>query len=258
MLFIIPLYCCGFAAMVVVLYFTLRKKSQRAFPWKPSLRVEVPRLLVNSAVALRQHTDSPTGSRAEQLMTESLNVVKSVQPVINAVANERFNDAVGEAFTAAKFLQQTPETFPIPFFLGVPCSSKECFAFPGIQSTAGIVSRKGYRAVFGSPVVSRMRCMGFIPVGTTNLSELCMWYESSNNVYGRTNNPYNPERIVGGSSGGEAALIAAGGVPCGVGSDVGGSIRMPAYFNGVFGIKPTGTLIDSSLPYNMLRYATSA
>src|SRR5919202_3862942 len=73
--------------------------------------------------------------------------------------------------------------------------------------------------------------------------------ESSNRVYGRTNNPYDPSRIVGGSSGGEGAVIGAGGAPFGLGSDVGGSIRMPAFFNGIFGHKPTGGLVPNAGQY---------
>jgi fatty acid amide hydrolase 2 len=73
-----------------------------------------------------------------------------------------------------------------------------------------------------------------------------MWMESDNCVYGRSNNPYDPSRIVGGSSGGEGAIVGAGASPFGLGADIGGSIRMPAFFNGVFGHKPTGTLVPGS------------
>jgi fatty acid amide hydrolase 2 len=76
-----------------------------------------------------------------------------------------------------------------------------------------------------------------------------MWMESYNRVYGRTGNPYNPERIVGGSSGGEGAIIGAGAVPFGLGSDIGGSIRMPAFFNGIFGHKPSSCLVPNSGQY---------
>ena len=76
-----------------------------------------------------------------------------------------------------------------------------------------------------------------------------MWMESTNRVYGRTNNPYDASRIAGGSSGGEAAIIAAGGSPFGVGSDIGGSIRGPAFFNGIFGHKPTGGLVPNTGQY---------
>ncbi|KAA0173175.1 hypothetical protein FNF27_05400 [Cafeteria roenbergensis] len=87
---------------------------------------------------------------------------------------------------------------------------------------------------------------GLIPLFSTNLSELCLWYEATNPVYGRSNNPYDLLRTVGGSSGGEACVVASGAVPLGVGSDIGGSIRMPAAFNGVFGHKPTGGLVPGT------------
>jgi fatty acid amide hydrolase 2 len=94
-----------------------------------------------------------------------------------------------------------------------------------------------------------MRAAGFIPLGVTNTSELCMWMETNNYLYGRTNNPYNPAHIVGGSSGGEGAIVASGASPVGVGSDVGGSIRMPAFFNGIFGHKPTGGMVPATGQY---------
>ena len=111
-----------------------------------------------------------------------------------------------------------------------------------MPQTAGLVRRKDIVAMADATAVARVRAAGGIPLGVTNTntSELCMWMESTNNVYGRSNNPYDPSRIVGGSSGGEAAIIAAGGSPFGVGSDIGGSIRGPAFFNGIFWHKPTG------------------
>lgn len=84
-----------------------------------------------------------------------------------------------------------------------------------------------------------MKAAGAIHLVVTNVSEVCMWWESNNRIYGRSNNPYDSRRIVGGSSGGEAALISACGSLWGIGSDIGGSIRMPAFFNGIFGLKPT-------------------
>jgi fatty acid amide hydrolase 2 len=112
--------------------------------------------------------------------------------------------------------------------------------------TAGLYSRRGVRATSDATAVARLRAAGAIPIGVTNTSELCMWMESSNNVYGRTNNPYDPTRLVGGSSGGEGAIVGSGASPFGLGSDIGGSIRMPAFFNGVFGHKPSGGLVPGS------------
>lgn len=84
-----------------------------------------------------------------------------------------------------------------------------------------------------------MKDAGAILLAVTNVPEVCMWWESVNVVYGRTSNPYDSRRISGGSSGGEAALISAAGSVIGIGSDIAGSIRIPCYFNGVFGLKPT-------------------
>jgi fatty acid amide hydrolase 2 len=115
--------------------------------------------------------------------------------------------------------------------------------------TSGLVARKGLIAEGDAVAVARLRRAGAIPLGVTNVSELCMWMESDNRVYGRSNNPYDPRRTVGGSSGGEGAIVGAGGVPFGLGADIGGSIRMPAFFNGVFGHKPTGGLVDNAGQY---------
>ena len=94
--------------------------------------------------------------------------------------------------------------------------------------------------------VRRLRAAGAIPIGVTNISEACMWLESNNPVYGRSSNPYDPTRIVGGSSGGEGAIVASGASPFGLGSDVGGSIRLPAFFNGVFGHKGSSGLVPNA------------
>jgi amidase len=88
-------------------------------------------------------------------------------------------------------------------------------------------------------VVARLKAAGAIVLGKTNLPELALAFETDNLVFGRTNNPYDPARTAGGSSGGEAAIIAAGGSPLGIGNDAGGSIRLPAHFCGITGIKPT-------------------
>ena len=91
-----------------------------------------------------------------------------------------------------------------------------------------------------------MKSAGCILLAVTNVSELCMWMESNNKVYGRSNNPYHTGRTVGGSSGGEGCVISAGGSGWGVGSDVGGSIRMPAFFNGIFGHKPSTGIVENA------------
>jgi fatty acid amide hydrolase 2 len=115
-----------------------------------------------------------------------------------------------------------------------------------MPNCAGLVSRAAHRSTSDATAVARLRRAGAIPLGVTNTSELCMWIESDNKVYGRTNNPYDPRCVAGGSSGGEGSIVGAGGSPFGLGSDIGGSIRGPAFFNGVFGHKPTGGLVPGS------------
>ena len=168
--------------------------------------------------------------------------IEAVNPALNAVVCSRFDEARSEARKADEALARGEEVGPLH---GVPCSIKECFALTGMPNTAGLVARKGQLATSDAVAVARLRAAGAIPLGVTNTSELCMWMESSNKLYGRTKNPYDARHTVGGSSGGEGAIVGAGGAPFGLGSDIGGSIRMPAFFNGVFGHKPTGGLVSN-------------
>lgn len=163
---------------------------------------------------------------------------------IHAIVADRYDAALEEARRAdARLAREGREGLP-PLF-GVPCSIKECFALAGMPQSAGLVARRDFRAVEDAPTVARLRAAGAIPLGVTNTSELCMWMETSNRLYGRTNNAYDATRTAGGSSGGEGAIVGAGAAPFGLGSDIGGSIRMPAFFNGVFGHKPTPGLVPN-------------
>jgi len=174
--------------------------------------------------------------------------IEAVNPALNAVVFKRFDVARAEADAADQRLRDEGAD-ALPPFHGVPCSVKESFALVGMPNSTGLMRRKDLRSTSDAVTVARMRAAGFIPLGVTNTSELCMWMESNNRVYGATSNPYDQTRTVGGSSGGEAAIVCAGGAPIGIGSDVGGSIRMPAFFNGVFGHKSTGGLVPSTGQY---------
>ncbi|CAM4600845.1 unnamed protein product [Lepidochelys olivacea] len=175
--------------------------------------------------------------------------IEEINPLVNAVVKDRFDAALEEAYHVDKLLSEghgdedaLQEKFP---FLGVPFTVKEAFALHGMPNTSGLVSRRNLISTSDALVVSRLKQAGAIPLGVTNCSELCMWYESNNNVYGRTNNPYDLQRIVGGSSGGEGCVLGAACSVIGVGSDIGGSIRMPAFFNGIFGHKPTTGVVPN-------------
>lgn len=168
---------------------------------------------------------------------------------INAVVADRFAQAREEAShidqaIAQSFLRGVTED--LPPLLGVPFTLKESVALEGMPQSAGVLSRKDARARHTATAVKRLRDAGAIPIAVTNTSELTLWIESENRVYGRTNNPYDPTRTAGGSSGGEGAAIAVGGSPFGVAADVGGSIRIPALFCGVFGHKPSSGLVPNT------------
>jgi fatty acid amide hydrolase 2 len=185
--------------------------------------------------------------------------IEAVNPALNAVVKDRFEQARAEAILADRKAAKSKSDLGI--FHGVPFTVKEAFALEGMPNTGGLVARKGSLAPKDAITVARLRKAGAIPLGVTNISELCMWMESNNRVYGRTNNAYDQRCIAGGSSGGEGAIVGAGGSPFGLGSDIGGSIRMPAFFNGVFGHKPTGGLVDNDGQYPTasgaaLRYMT--
>ncbi len=160
---------------------------------------------------------------------------------LNALALDRF-DAAREEADAVDARLDAGEADARPF-LGVPCTIKESIAVAGLPNTAGLVSLDGRTAETTAPAAERLLAAGPILLGVTNLSELTLWIESENRLYGRTHNPYDVSRTAGGSSGGEGAAIGSGGSPFGLGGDFAGSIRIPAFFNGVFGHKPTSGVV---------------
>lgn len=173
--------------------------------------------------------------------------IERVNPYLNAVCGRRYNQALSEAREMDRRFRSLPQSTlrRMPFF-GVPVISKECYEVPGLPYTAGIWARKDIVGEQMCPAMSRIvRDAGAIIVASGNVSEACMWYESDNKIYGCSRNPYDLSRGVGGSSGGNGALLAALGAPVAVTSDVGGSTRIPCLFNGLFGHKPTGGTVPN-------------
>src|ERR1700721_2388580 len=123
---------------------------------------------------------------------------------------------------------------------GVPFSIKDSIEVAGTVCSAGTLGyRNAPKSTRDATLVARLRAAGAIPVARTNIPDLLFAFESDSLLFGRTNNPYDHSRTSGGSSGGEAALIASCGSPFGLGSDAAGSVRLPAAFCGIAGIKPT-------------------
>ncbi|XP_043501542.1 fatty-acid amide hydrolase 2-like [Polistes fuscatus] len=198
-------------------------------------------LLLESATKLAEKIRTKE-VKAEEVVQSFIDRCKEVDKIIHAIVEDRFKEAIEDAkqvdfeLESYKDTDDLKETKP---FLGVPFTTKESNEAEGLLHTMGMVSRKNHRSQSDATVVSYMKKAGGILIAKTNIPELNLWVESRNNVYGQTCNPYNTTRTVGGSSGGEAAIIAACGSAISIGSDIGGSTRMPSFYNGVFGMKPS-------------------
>lgn len=129
---------------------------------------------------------------------------------------------------------------------GIPVSIKSCIDVAGWACPAGSLLRKDYVPAHDAPLVARLRFAGAILIGNTNTPEFLMNYETNNLLSGKTSNPWNPAKSAGGSSGGESAAIASGCSVAGVGSDGGGSVRVPAHFCGICALKPTPGRVPST------------
>lgn len=128
---------------------------------------------------------------------------------------------------------------------GVPVCVKDCFAVAGLRTTVGIASRRALVDAADAPLVARLRAAGAIVVGKTNVPQAMLLHETVNPVWGRTNHPLDPARGPGGSSGGDAAAVAAGVVPLGVGNDLAGSLRQPAHACGIAALVPRSAALGA-------------
>jgi Asp-tRNA(Asn)/Glu-tRNA(Gln) amidotransferase A subunit family amidase len=171
-----------------------------------------------------------------ELVDAHLSRIERLNPSLNAFIEIDFDGARRAARQAEEKITRN-ETLGL--LHGVPISIKSSIEVQGMRCEAGTRLRAGVIAKQDAPLVERLRAAGAIILGTTNAPELLMAWETDNLLYGRTNNPWDLSRTAGGSSGGESAAVASGCSAGGVGSDGGGSIRVPAHFCGICGLKPT-------------------
>ncbi len=177
------------------------------------------------------------GELTSRTVTEAcLEQIARVNPVINAAVQVAADRALEEAGNCDR--EASAGRFRGPLH-GVPISLKDSIDTAGIVTTGGTGGRRGFVPARDATVASRLGGAGAVLLAKTNTPELTMGGETVNTIYGRTCNPYDPARSPGGSSGGSAALVASAGSYLELGSDTGGSIREPAHFCGVAGIKPT-------------------
>src|SRR3989454_4893033 len=186
---------------------------------------------VQMAEQIRHRKISPV-----ELIEIHLSRIEELNPKLNAFVQVDAEGARQQARAAQDALMLGDPVGPLH---GVPISIKSSIEVAGFCWEAGTKLRAGCVGSQDAPLVQRLRNAGAIVLGVTNTPELLMAWETDNLLYGRTNNPWDLTRTPGGSSGGEAAAIASGMSAAGVGSDGGGSIRVPAHFSGICGLKPT-------------------
>ena len=182
------------------------------------------------ALRIRRREISPV-----EALAEHRGRIERLNPRLNAIVTEAA-DAEERAREAEAAVQRGDELGPLH---GVPFTVKDTFDTAGVRTTRGSRLFAENVPKRDATVVARARAAGGIFLGKTNTPEFALWWETANLVFGRTSNPHDPERSSGGSSGGEAVAVATGMSSVGIGSDLGGSIRLPSHYCGVVGFKPT-------------------
>lgn len=167
--------------------------------------------------------------------------IEQLNPALNALVVPRFEQARAEA---REIDRKRAAGEALGALAGVPITIKECLDLAGTSSTFGVPSRRELIAQSDEKHVARVRAAGAIVLGKTNVGQLLLMFETDNPVYGRTNHPRDAQRSAGGSSGGEAALLASRASALGFGTDLAGSCRVPAAFCGLSAIKPTAGRCD--------------
>ena len=192
---------------------------------------------------------------SKAIVEAHLDRIAKVNPKLNAIVQLTADSARREAEEADAALGRGEVKGPLH---GVPITIKDTLETKGVICTGGTKGRANFVPTADATAVARLRAAGGIILGKTNVPELAGALESDNLVYGRTNNPYDLARTPGGSSGGEAAIVAACGSPLGLGTDAGGSIRVPAHFCGLAAIKPTSGRVPRTGQFPMPMGARNA
>jgi len=180
---------------------------------------------------------------AVEVLNAYLTQIAKHNPQLNAICTLNEDNAHARAKQADEALARGDSWGALH---GVPLTIKDIFETAGLRTTAGYIPLKDYVPERDATVVARLRAAGTIILGKTNMAELAGDFQSTNSLFPRVNNPWNLEYTAGGSSGGSAAAVAAGLSPLDIGNDIAGSVRQPAHFCGVYGLKPTDRRISTA------------
>lgn len=193
-----------------------------------------------------------SGATTARELTEScLNRINTLNPVLNAFV---FVDAEGALRQADDADRRRTAGQSVGRLAGLPVAIKDNICIRGMPTTCGSRMLQNFRPPYDAHVVERLRAEDAVLIGKLNPDEFAMGSSTETSIFGPARNPWNPERSAGGSSGGSAVAVASGMVPLTLGSDTGGSIRQPASFCGVVGMKPTYGRVSR---YGLVAYASS-